>query len=169
MAPPAKKPPAKKPSAKVAAKKPSTKAAAKKPPAKVAAKTPPAKVAAKKPSTKAAAKPASAKAGAKKPPPPEAWQDVLDTLAGNPGITRKGMFGADGLGLAGKYFAMTWKGALVAKLPRDRVDALVASRIGTHFDPGMGRPMREWIQVPVGAGDWVALAEEALAFVASLS
>ena len=120
------------------------------------------------PAKKAPAPAKKAPAPAKKAPAPPAWQDVLDTLGGNPGITRKGMFGADGLGLAGKYFAMTWKGALVAKLPRDRVDALVAAGHGVHFDPGMGRPMREWIQVAPGAYDWVALSEEALAFVGSL-
>ncbi|MEZ4398671.1 MAG: hypothetical protein R3B06_01535 [Kofleriaceae bacterium] len=100
-------------------------------------------------------------------PAPPAWQDVLDTLGGNPGITRKGMFGADGLGLAGTYFTMAWQGKLVTKLPPERVDALTAAGVGTHFDPGMGRPMRGWLMVADGAADWVALAEESLAFVAS--
>ncbi len=78
------------------------------------------------------------------------------------------MFGAHGLGLGGRYFAMEYKGALVVKLPAARVGALVADRTGTHFDPGMGRPMKEWLSVLPGQGDWQRLAEEALAYAATL-
>ncbi|HZP61349.1 MAG TPA: hypothetical protein VFB27_13590 [Opitutaceae bacterium] len=53
------------------------------------------------------------------------------------------------------------------KLPRERVDALVAAGSGTRFGPGHGRVMKEWLTVDSGADvDRLALAEEALAFVA---
>ncbi len=37
------------------------------------------------------------------------------------------------------------KGKFVVKLPRQRVDALVATGEGERFDPGHGRLMKEWI------------------------
>jgi hypothetical protein len=52
---------------------------------------------------------------------------------------------------------MLSKGRLVVKLPRQRIDALVATGAGERFDPGHGRLMKEWLP----------LAREALAFVAS--
>ena len=112
------------------------------------------------------------KAVAKQParPSPPAWQAVLDSLIDTPGITRRRMFGADGLGLLGKYFAMEWQGSLVVKLGRGRVDELVTAGVGTHFDPSrgeMGKPMTEWLQVTDGARDWLPLVEEGLAYLAS--
>jgi len=76
-------------------------------------------------------------------------------------------FGASGLKVNGKVFAMvSSKGEFVVKLPRDRVDALVASRDGVRFDPGHGRVMKEWFVVsPTSTQDWLALAIEALEFV----
>jgi hypothetical protein len=75
-------------------------------------------------------------------------------------------FGASGLKVGGKVFAMVSKGQLVFKLPRARVDELVGAGTGTRFDPGHGRLMKEWIAIdPAAAADWHALATEALAFV----
>lgn len=103
-----------------------------------------------------------------KVPAPPAWQDILDTLLVNPGMSRRAMFGADAIGLGGKYFAMCWQGQLLAKLPRERVDALVAAGTGTYFDPGMGKPSGGWLQVAPAGADWSVIVEEALAYCASL-
>jgi hypothetical protein len=55
----------------------------------------------------------------------------------------------------------------VVKLPKPRVEALVASEHGSHFDPGHGRLMKEWLSVaPTSDVEWLPLAREALAFVA---
>lgn len=71
-----------------------------------------------------------------------------------------------GLRVGGKIFAMLAKGELVVKLPKARVDQLVASGAGARFDPGHGRLMKEWLAVPAQHGpDWAQLASEALAFV----
>ncbi len=59
------------------------------------------------------------------------------------------------LSLNGKIFAMQVKGKLVVKLPKQRVDELVAARVGTCFDPGHGRLMKEWISIPAGKPNWV--------------
>ncbi len=65
----------------------------------------------------------------------------------------------------GKIFAMLVRGALVVKLPKERVDALVEEGKGERFDPGHGRLMREWLVVEAGGLPWVALAKEAHQFV----
>ncbi len=68
-------------------------------------------------------------------------------------------------------------GALVVKLPRQRVDALVAGgqgrpyepgpgRVIRPYEPGPGRVMTQWLELHAASDqDWTSLAEEALAFV----
>ena len=71
-----------------------------------------------------------------------------------------------GLRTGGKIFAMLAHGRLVVKLPRDRVDALVAAGAAERFDPGHGRRMKEWASVDATAAeDWEQLASEARSFV----
>jgi hypothetical protein len=78
-------------------------------------------------------------------------------------------FGSRGqLKVDGKIFAMLVRDELVLKLPGDRVQSLVDAGDGAHFDAGKGRPMREWLALsPTSRERWLALAEEAMAFVAS--
>jgi hypothetical protein len=58
------------------------------------------------------------------------------------------------------------RGALVVKLPKARVDALVAAGKGTRFEPRPGRVMKEWLVVTAPKSAWPALKREAKAFVA---
>jgi hypothetical protein len=76
-------------------------------------------------------------------------------------------FGSTGqLKVGGHIFAMLVRGKLVVKLPRARVDALVASGDGERFDAGKGKPMAEWFALsPTSSRRWRALSEEAMAFV----
>ena len=75
-------------------------------------------------------------------------------------------FGASGLKVDGKLFAMVARGQVVFKLPAARVDALVEAGAGERFDPGHGRLMKEWLALPPDAQvSWTALGKEALAFV----
>ena len=69
------------------------------------------------------------------------------------------------LSVNGKIFAMLTKGDLVVKLPKDRVDEMVGSGQGKHFDPGHGRLMKEWVVVSPGKLNWIALSKEAHRFV----
>ena len=70
---------------------------------------------------------------------------------------------------AKKRFAMLVRGRLVVKLPKARVDALVASGDRERFDPRHdGRLMKEWIILePTTTEKWLPLAQEAREFVAA--
>jgi hypothetical protein len=96
-----------------------------------------------------------------------AFGAVAAAFRGDPQVTGGRMFGAAGLKVGGKVFAMLVKERLVVKLPETRIDALLRSGEGTRFDPGHGRVMREWVALlPSTAARWPALAEEARGFVA---
>jgi hypothetical protein len=91
---------------------------------------------------------------------------VAAAFAGDREVGLGRMFSSSSvLNVRGKIFAMLARGKFVAKLPKARVDALVASGAGTHFDPGHGRLMKEWIALEGRRSEWVALAKEAHAFV----
>ena len=106
------------------------------------------------------------------PDPEERFAEVVAALLRAPGVTppeRGRSFGSNGLKVDGKIFAMVTNDRLVVKLPRTRVDALVAAAQGERFDPRKnGRAMKEWLALePSSNEDWLALAQEALAFVGS--
>jgi hypothetical protein len=87
-----------------------------------------------------------------------------------PQVSQEGKgFGSSALRVNGRIFAMlTARSEFVVKLPRQRVNELIAAGHGLPFDAGKGRPMKEWVVVrPNVASDWIALADEALAFVAA--
>jgi hypothetical protein len=97
---------------------------------------------------------------------PASFAPVVSAFARDRSVTRGKMFSSSNvLSVNGKIFAMLVRGKLVVKLPKPRVAALVAARAGTHFDPGHGRLMTQWISIPADALNWVELAEEAHRFV----
>lgn len=93
-------------------------------------------------------------------------RDGVTHAADGDGQRRRG-FGSNALMVQGRIFAMVSGGRLVVKVPRARVDELVADGEGERFDPRKnGRVMREWFVLdPDGGLDWSALAEEAWRFV----
>lgn len=97
-----------------------------------------------------------------------AFEELVERFRADPAVMPPAGgagFGAAGLKVDGKLFAMLSKGALIVKLPRERVDELVGTGTGTRFDPGHGRVMKEWIEVPVARNRrWRRLAEEAQEF-----
>jgi TfoX/Sxy family transcriptional regulator of competence genes len=106
--------------------------------------------------------------------PEECFTALVEEFRGNPNVTppetpaSQQRFGSSGLRIHGRIFAMLAHGRLVVKLPKSRVDALVASGDGERFDAGKGRPMKEWLSLdPSSEQDWSVLAREALAFVAA--
>src|SRR5262249_4394502 len=105
----------------------------------------------------------------------ERYAAMARELLRHPGVARpsdearaKKRFGSNAITIRKKIFAMLVRGRLVVKLPRQRVDELVASGDGERFDPGHGRVMKEWLVVdPASGQSWAALAREAMKFVAS--
>src|SRR5437763_1335353 len=108
------------------------------------------------------------------PSPPEArYAELVEALRGDAGVSlgsgaKKG-FGASALQVNHKIFALLSDGRLVVKLPRQRVDALVAAGAGERFDPRRdGRLMKEWLVLESASEEgWRSMAREALAFVAA--
>ena len=98
------------------------------------------------------------------------YADLVREFGRSPSVTHVadgGGFGSRGqLKVGGRIFAMLVRGELVLKLPRARVDELVAGRQGRYFDAGKGRPMREWFVLTAGSRrPWLPLAQEAFDFV----
>ncbi|GAA5080765.1 hypothetical protein HNP84_006046 [Thermocatellispora tengchongensis] len=109
--------------------------------------------------------------------PEERFTAIAEELLTLAGVTQTASvydarpgFGSSALKVGGRIFAMLVRGGLVVKLPSRRVEELVAAGAGERFDPGHGRPMREWLAVaPSAAEDWLALVHEAREFVAALA
>ncbi|HEY7093663.1 MAG TPA: TfoX/Sxy family protein [Ktedonobacterales bacterium] len=108
--------------------------------------------------------------------PADYFDALAETFAAAPDVTlptddptAKRGFGSSALKVKDKIFAMLVGDRLVVKLPRARVDALVASGDGARFDPRHdGRVMKEWFVVAPGHEDeWQTLAQEAMRYVAS--
>jgi len=100
------------------------------------------------------------------------FQQLVTRFSADPSVTlpatKGGRFGASGLKVDNKIFAMLSEGELVVKLPRHRVDELIASGTGSRFDPGHGRLMKEWVTIAPDQGRyWGELAQEAREFVAA--
>jgi hypothetical protein len=103
--------------------------------------------------------------------PQARYQALVDSLLSLPDVrppTEGKGFGSGALTVGGKIFAMLANDRLVVKLPRQRVDALMAGGEGVRFDPGHGRIMKEWLSVEPGYEEhWEPLAREALEFVSA--
>lgn len=109
---------------------------------------------------------ASKKAAAKKTTSSADFAPIVDEFAKVRGVTQKKLFSSsDVLAVGGKIFAMLVRGRLVVKLPKARVDAIIASGRGERFDPGHGRLMKEWASIDGERESWIDLAREAYHYV----
>jgi hypothetical protein len=101
---------------------------------------------------------------------PPSFHPVATAFAAARGVSLEPGWGKDNIALkrGGKIFAMLVRGDLVAKLPSERVEALVEGGLASRFDPRRnGRVMKEWAVVPPAhARRWTELAQEAHAFLA---
>lgn len=98
-----------------------------------------------------------------------AWMKIAEAEQGLPGVSGGTGFGRSaGLRINGKVFAMLVDGDLVVKLPKDRVDALVARGGARRFGHG-ARVMKEWATLPSSTSRrWKALVAEAKSFVGAV-
>ncbi|HYO37202.1 MAG TPA: hypothetical protein VER97_14090 [Geodermatophilus sp.] len=103
--------------------------------------------------------------------PAERFALLAETLVDRPGVGPPGAGegrGPAALTFEGAVFAMVVGGALVLKLPAHRVEGLVAAGTGLPLPAPDGTPVHEWVGLDHGTPESdLALAEEALAFVAS--
>ena len=100
--------------------------------------------------------------------PDEKFAALADVVSNNSAavLSEKKGFGSGTLTIDAKIFALLSKERLVVKLPRRRVDELIAAGCGARFDPGHGRLMKEWIAIDREcATPWLEFAQEAMAFV----
>jgi hypothetical protein len=81
---------------------------------------------------------------------------------------RKG-FGTASLFVGRKMFGrLSDSGALVLKLPPNRVEALIASGVGSGWHPGSGTPLKEYVAIGTEhQGSWLRLAKESRQYMAS--
>jgi TfoX/Sxy family transcriptional regulator of competence genes len=94
------------------------------------------------------------------------YAEIGSHYGGKSGVETGKMFGAEGLKISGKVFAMEVKGKLVVKLPAACANQCVETGQARLFDPGHGRLMKEWLEVDADSKlNWLALAEESFAYV----
>ena len=97
----------------------------------------------------------------------EGYRCIVHELKADPEVSEALMMGKPSLKRGSKMFGGYRDGELLVKLGRERVDELVAAGRARPFDPsGAGRPMKDWALVSEPDDDWLALADEARAFVA---
>ena len=96
------------------------------------------------------------------------WALIDELRSDDPRIEDGTIMGGRCARVAGEFLALVdFKGSgLVVKLPRDRVEELIASGAGQPFAPA-GRVFGEWVSVPRrDRRRWRALLQEGVAFVA---
>ena len=104
----------------------------------------------------------------------EIFNNIASAFIRDPKVSQVRMFGSPGLKISGKVFAFLMKGKLVLKLPKEKVNELVAAKEGKHFGhmfaPGNWRPMKEWVEVTSDDESvWLKLTQEAKEFVSKIT
>ena len=98
----------------------------------------------------------------------ELFWDLVEPMYADPAVQRSTMMGLPCVRLDGRFFASLDRrsGALLVKLPRQRVAQLIAAGHGAAFAPA-GRVFREWVAIPQPDRQrWSTLLAEAKAFAA---
>jgi hypothetical protein len=93
------------------------------------------------------------------------YDQIVERMGQQRGVTASRMFGMPALLLGRKAFAGLYGDAMVFKLSGDAHAAALNLTGAELFDPSqMGRPMKAWVVVPTPhAGKWGGLADQALA------
>ena len=97
------------------------------------------------------------------------FASIVQKILEERGVTQAKMFGVSGLKIGRKMFVMWMKGELILKLPKKRVDTLVASKRGKRFYHifDKSRLMKEWVSIGhKNKHNWVKLTQEAKDFAA---
>ena len=90
------------------------------------------------------------------------YTEIKDHFAKVPEVLVLSGTGAQGIKYGKKLFVMFIKGEIALRLPPERVTELIETGEGKPFDPGTGKPMKNWIIIPASKKDtWITLSEEA--------
>jgi hypothetical protein len=95
------------------------------------------------------------------------WELIDELRFENPQLEEGTIMGGRCARVAGEFLALVdFKGSgLVVKLPRNRVDELIASGAGQPFAPA-GKIFREWVAIArCDPGVWEGLLREGISFV----
>ncbi|MGD9749595.1 MAG: hypothetical protein AB7W59_01225 [Acidimicrobiia bacterium] len=99
----------------------------------------------------------------------ELFWDLIDELRDrDPRVQEGTLMGGRCARVSGEFLALVdfQGGGLVVKLPRGRVEELIADGEGRPFAPA-GRVFKEWVSVPSADRErWMELLVEGIAFVA---
>jgi hypothetical protein len=96
------------------------------------------------------------------------WELIEELQLADPRVEEGTIMGGRCARVSGEFLGLVdFKGSgMVVKLPRARVDELIAQGVGQPFAPG-GKVFREWLSVPRrDRRRWRALLREGVAFVA---
>jgi hypothetical protein len=101
------------------------------------------------------------------------YEDVIKQIqTQEPDVTPSQMFGMPVLKIGRKAFCGEWHGDMVFKLDEGSPAHTTALQIpgAELFDPGMGKPMKEWVVVPQDQSEqWPKLALDSLEYVEKLA
>jgi hypothetical protein len=99
------------------------------------------------------------------------WEELVANITDRHPVHESKMFGMPCLKREnGKVVAGFWKdgGVNVKLVDEAQHEAALAIPGAEPFDPGMGRPMREWVLVPASQSDqWERLVDQAISSVGS--
>jgi hypothetical protein len=91
-------------------------------------------------------------------------------LALHPGDEEGRMLQSSGLKTAGKFYAFATADDVVVKVPAPRVKELIERGQGLPCSPRPGRPMKEWVRLPVdGEESCLSYVLEARTFVSTVA
>ncbi len=97
------------------------------------------------------------------------YKEIAALLAESDGAVSSQMFGMPVLKIRGKAFTGLLEDALVFKLNGEAHTQAIALTGAKLFEPMLGRPMKEWVVVPVkNATHWAQLAKDAMEYCATL-
>jgi hypothetical protein len=99
------------------------------------------------------------------------FDEVVNQFVIRPGIVRSQMFGMPCLKVNGKAFAGFQAGSMIFKLSGEAHQQALSLAGARLFDPmGMGRPMKEWVDIPAAhSTTWEQFADAACRYVAALT
>lgn len=96
------------------------------------------------------------------------YEKIANELGAKRGAVASNMFGMPTMKINGKAFAGSVNNAMTFKLTGAAHKKALGLKGAKLFDPMGGRPMKEWVQVPLAhSKEWTRLAEKALEYVTS--